>query len=87
MADYAGKLNQQVKAFNESLPAQIKVAFAAKLDELTQQYAVFDELDIPEQPEAQVLPTSSTPAKPKTAKARAVHITQYIDTMFVQKLY
>lgn len=89
IADYAGKINQQVKAFNESLPGQIKAAFTAKLDELTKQHAVFDDLGIPEEPdepEAPALPSGPAPAKPKTAKAKAVHITQYIDKMFVEKL-
>jgi hypothetical protein len=86
IADYAGKINQQVKAFNESLPAETKGAFVAKLDELAKQHAVFDDLGIPEEPEPPALPRSRGPAKPKTAKARAVHITQYIDKMFVQQL-
>ena len=41
------EFNQQVKEFNESLPAQVKAAFTMKLDELTKQHAVFDSLGIP----------------------------------------
>jgi hypothetical protein len=86
IADYAGKINQQVKTFNESLPAQVKTAFAAKLDELTKQHAVFDDLGIPEEPEPPELPSSLAPAKPKTAKAKAIHITQFVQNQYVEKL-
>lgn len=83
---YADAINQQVKSFNESLPPQIKAAFAAKLEELTRQYAAFEELGIPEVTEPPEMPTSPVPAKPKTAKAQVVHINQFIDKMFVQQL-
>lgn len=86
IADYAEKINQQVKIFNESLPAQIKAAFSAKLDELTKQHAVFDDLGIPDEPEPLVTPSSPAPAKPKTARARGVQIIQKVETMIVHQL-
>jgi hypothetical protein len=86
IADYAGKINQQVKTFNESLPAQVKAVFTAKLDELTKQHAVFDDLGILDEPEAPETPSSPAPAKPKTAKARGVQIIQKVETMIVQQL-
>lgn len=86
IAEYSGKINQQGKAFNESLPAEVKAAFTAKLDELTKQHAVFDDLGIPEEPEPPPTPSRPAPARQKSAKARAVHITQYIETQFVQQL-
>ncbi len=48
IAENAAKINQQVKAFNEVLPPQVKVAFATKLNELTDQHTIFNELGIPE---------------------------------------
>jgi hypothetical protein len=86
IADYAGKINQQVKAFNESLPAQVQTAFTAKLEGLTKQHAVFDDLGIPEELDAPDSPSSPAPAKRRTAKAQAVHITQYVEKMYVQQL-
>jgi hypothetical protein len=86
IVEYAGKINQQVKAFNESLSAQVKAAFAAKLDELTKQRAILDDLGIPEEPEPRAIESSPIPARPKTARSRVVHVTQYIDSMFVQQL-
>jgi hypothetical protein len=86
IADYAGKINQQVKAFNESLPAQVKAAFTAKLEELTKQHAVFDDLGIPEESEPTPSPVSATAPRPKSGKARAVQIIQNVETIFVQQL-
>jgi hypothetical protein len=85
IADYAGKINQQVKAFNEALPAQVKATFTAKLEELTKQHAVFDDLGIPEEPEAPEMPSSPAP-QPKNGRGRATHIIQYIERMYVQQL-
>jgi hypothetical protein len=86
IADYAGKINQEVKAFNDSVPMQFKAAFTAKLEELTEQHAVFDDLGIPEEPEPPFLPRSPSTPPPKKGKARAVQIIQNIETMFVQQL-
>src|SRR5262249_46255138 len=81
-------MNKQVKAFNESLPEQVKAAFAAKLDELTRQHAVFDELGIPEEPEPEPSVPISTPAapRPKKGKEQAEQIIQVVGTMYVQQL-
>jgi hypothetical protein len=86
IADCSGKINKQVKEFNESLPAQVKAAFTAKLDELTKQHAVFDDLGIPEEPEPPPSPRGPITQQAKKGKARAVQIIQNIETMFVQQL-
>jgi hypothetical protein len=83
IAESAAKNNQQVKEFNESLPAQLKAAFTTKLEELTKQYAIFEDLGIPEQPEPPTVPSSPAPKK---GKARAVQIIQNVETMIVQQL-
>jgi hypothetical protein len=87
IADCAAKINQQVKAFNDSLPAEVKAAFTTKLEELTKQHAVFDDLGIAEEPEPSPSPRSpSVPPPKKKSKARAGQIIQNIETMFVQQL-
>ncbi len=86
MATYAAAINKQVKEFNESLPAQVKAAFNVKLDELTKQHAIFDDLDIPEEPEPPACSTSPPAPQPKRGKARAIQIIQNIDKMYVQQL-
>ncbi len=83
---YATNVSKQVKEFNESLPAQVKAAFTAKLDELAQQYAVFDDLGIPDEPEPPVHAISAASPRPKKEKARAEQIIQYVGTMYVQQL-
>jgi hypothetical protein len=86
IADYAGKINQQVKEFNESLPAQVKAAFTTRLEELTKQHAAFDDLGIPEEPEPPEMPASSGSPSPRRGKGQVTHIIQYIDKMYVQQL-
>ncbi len=86
IADCAVKINQQVKAYNEALPAQVKAAFDAKLGELAKQHALFDDLGIPAMPKPPTLLSSPALPKPKPAKERVVHITQYIENQFVQHL-
>ena len=86
LSSCAASINKQVKEFNELLPAQVKSAFAAKLDELTKQYTIFDELGIAEEPEPPVTPSSPTTTGPKKGKARAIQIIQNIEKMFVQQL-
>jgi hypothetical protein len=62
----ATRVSEHVKQFNAELAPQIKSAFAAKLDELTKQYAIFDDLGIPEEPaEPPALPSSSVTPKAK----------------------
>jgi hypothetical protein len=68
------------------LPAQVRGAFTAKLDELTKQHTIFDDLGIAEAPEAPILPSTPFTPQPKKGKARAVQIIQKIDKMFVQQL-
>jgi hypothetical protein len=82
----AANVNKQVKEFNEALVPQIKAAFAAKLDELTEQHAICDGLDIPEEPEASAMPSSPVVSKPKKGRARAEQIFLYVETMLVQTL-
>jgi hypothetical protein len=82
----ATNVNQQVRQFNEALAPQIKAAFAAKLDELTKQHAIFDDLCIPEEPEPAALPSSPVAQKPKKGKARAQQIIVNVETMLVQTL-
>ena len=67
----ATNVSKQVKEFNQTLAAQIKAAFAAKLHELTQQHAIFDDLGIPEEPERPAIPSSPVASKPRKSKARA----------------
>jgi hypothetical protein len=83
----AAKINEQVKAFNESLPAQVEATVASKLGELTDQRSIFDDLGIPEEREEPFLPSrpSATPS-PKKAKARAGQIIQIIQHQYVQQL-
>jgi hypothetical protein len=81
----ASTVTMQVRQFNEALAPQIKAAFAAKLDELTKQHAIFDDLGIPEQSESMGLAGSSAP-KPKKGKARADQINIYVETMLVETL-
>jgi hypothetical protein len=83
---YSANMRQQVKQFNESLPQQVKAAFTAKLDELTKQHAIFDDLGIAEEPEPPNLPSNPIAQPPKKGKARAVQIIQIIDKMYVQQL-
>ena len=82
----ATNVSKQVKEFNESPATQIKAAFAAKLDELTKQHAIFDDLGIPEEPEPPAMPSSPVAPKPKKGKAKAEQITVNVDTMLVQTL-
>jgi hypothetical protein len=85
----ATKVSEQVKQFNEALVPQIKAAFAAKLDELTKQHAVFDDLGIPEEPERAALPSSPVAPKAKKDKARPDRIIvniEKIEQMLVQTL-
>jgi hypothetical protein len=83
---YATNVSKQVREFNEALPARVKAAFTAKLDELTKQHAVFDDLGIPEEPEPPALPSGPGHVQPKKGKARAVQIIQIIDKMYVEQL-
>jgi hypothetical protein len=82
----ATNMNQQVIQFNEGLAPQIKAAFAAKLDELTKQHSIFDDLGIPEEPAPQPTPSSPLAPKPKKGKARAQQIIVNVETMLVQTL-
>lgn len=86
MSSCAASINKQVKEFNESLPAQVRCAFTAKLDELTRQHTIFDDLGIAEEPDAPVLSSSPFTPPPKKGKARAVQIIQNVEKMFVQHL-
>ena len=86
LSSCAASINKQVKEFNELLPAQVKGAFTAKLDELTNQHTIFDDLGIPEEPEPPVLSSSPSAPQPKKGKARAAQIIQNIETMYVQQL-
>jgi hypothetical protein len=82
----ASNVNQQVGQFNEALAPQIKAAFAAKLDELTKQHAIFDDLGIPEEVEPPAMQGSMVAPKPKKGKARAQQIIVNVETMLVQTL-
>lgn len=86
LAFCASSINKQVKDFNESLPAQVNTAFTAKLDELTKQHTIFDDLGIAEEPEPPVSPSSTSIPQPKSGKVRAVQIIQYVEKMFVRQL-
>ena len=88
LSSCAVSINKQVKEFNELLPAHVEGAFTAKLDELTNQHTIFDDLGIPEEPEAPVLPSSPTipHPQPKRGKARAVQIIHNVEKLFVQQL-
>ncbi len=82
----ASKVSEQVKQFNEALAPQIKAVFAAKLDELTKQHGVFDDLGIPEEPEPPALPNTAIAQNPKRGRARADQIIMNVGTMLVQTL-
>ena len=81
----ANKINQQVRSFNESLPAAIKTAFQTKLDQLTKQHNIFDNLGIAEEPEPAYVPDGPATEPRKRGNARAGQIIQIIDKMFVQQ--
>lgn len=77
---------KDMRAFNETIAAKVKAAFEAKLDELTKQHAIFDNLGIKEEERAPVLTTTgATAPKPKKERSR-VQITQFIETMYVKQL-
>jgi hypothetical protein len=86
IATFANGINKQVKEFNDGLPAQIEAAFAAKLDELSKQHAIFDELGITEEPEPSSAPAAPTLSEPKKKNARGGQIIQIIDKMYVEQL-
>ena len=79
-------VSKEVKDFNETLVSRITVAFAAKLDELTKQHAIFDDLGIPEELEPSTVPSSPVAPKVKKDKARAEQIIVNVETMLVQTL-
>ncbi len=83
---YAASVAKQVREYNESLPAQIKAAFTAKLDELTKQHAIFDDLGIPDEPDPPPTPSRPAAAQPKKGKARAGQIIQIVERMYVETL-
>jgi len=88
IATYAAAINRQVKAFNESLPERIKTAFVAKLEELTKQYAILDDLGIPDEerePEPTRAPTGAGVRPPKRRKTGG-QIIQYVANQYVQQL-
>lgn len=86
LASFADSINKQVKEFNESLPAHVKLAFDNKLTELTKQNAVFDGLGIPDAPEAPTPHAIESATPVKTKKTRAGQITQIVQNMYVQQL-
>lgn len=77
LSSCAASINKQVKEFNQFLPAQVKAAFTAKLDELTKQHTIFDDLGIAEEPAPPVLLSRPAASRPKKGKARAIQIIQY----------
>jgi hypothetical protein len=84
---YTANVVKDVKAFNEALPEKIKRAFNVKLEELTKQHSIFDSLGIKEQEIISPAPaTGEATSQPKKSRSRAVHIIQYIENQYVQKL-
>lgn len=76
-----------VVSFNQSLPGQVKEAFLAKLDQLTRQHSIFDNLGIKEAVVESHEPDFSAPIKkPKKPISRPTQIIQYIEKQFVQQL-
>lgn len=86
IASFSQKINEQVQKFNESLPSDVKVAFAAKLDELTKQRGILADLGIPDEPDEPLPPSTPLVAAPKKPKDKAVHIIQYVENQYVQQL-
>jgi hypothetical protein len=87
LAQYADNAAQDVKAFNEALPEKVKAAFGRKLEELTRQHSIFDNLGIKEEVVVAAAPESSTPtAKPKRGLPRGVQIIQFIEHQYVKQL-
>lgn len=82
----ATRASEQVKQFNGALIAEIKAGFTRKLDELSKQHAVFDDLGIPEEPQPTALPNIAVTSRPKTGRARAEQIIVNVETMLVQTL-
>jgi hypothetical protein len=85
----ATRVSEQVKQFNAALAPQIRAEFAAKLEELTKQHGILDDLGIPEEPEPPALPNSPVTPKVKKGKARSDQIIvniERIEQMIVQTL-
>lgn len=86
---YAENSAKDINAFNQALPAKVKAAFEAKLEQLTKQHSIFDDLGIEEEKPAPAPPQpqhQAPVAQPKKGDRRAVHIIQYIEKMYVQQL-
>jgi len=82
---YAASSAQQVKAFNASLPDQVKSAFQTKLDELTQQHSIFTGLGIvAEEPSKEIYPTNAATKKPKPKEPKV--IIQYVTNQYNEHL-
>ena len=87
LENFMGKVNAQVKAFNESLPGEVKPVFEAKLEVLTKQHSVFDALGIKEEePEPVYAANAPATPRPKRNSSRAVQIIQYVEAQYVQQL-
>jgi hypothetical protein len=84
----AENVNKDVKTFNEGLPALVKGAFSVKLEELTKQLSIFEELGIKEEKAVPTTSPSSSPRAPSPKKAppRVTQIIQHIETMYVEQL-
>ena len=78
--------NKQVDDFNKRLPTVLKDAFSKKLEELTRQLAIFEELGIPDTEEEKTQQVSIIERSPvKRAKARAAVILQIVENQYVQQ--
>lgn len=83
---YARSSAKQVKAFNESLPEQVKAAFEVKFTELSQQHSIFTGLGIKAEERVQDFhPTTSTSVKKSKAREPKV-IIQYVMNQYVEQL-
>ncbi len=83
---YAGNSARQVREFNESLPAQVKETFEAKVKELSRQHSIFADLGIKAEEKVRVshAVTAPTPKKPKTRDPKMV--VQFVMNQYVEQL-
>lgn len=84
---YARNSAKQVKAFNESLPEQVKAAFETKFTELSQQHSIFTGLGIKAEEKVEPFYSSATTTAPKKSRAREPKvIIQYVMNQYVEQL-
>lgn len=80
--------NQQVRAFNDTLPGAVQAAFAAKFEELKKQHAIFADMGIKEQEELvdEPAPVVATAPRPRKKVTKETYVYQFVQHQFVAQL-